>query len=136
MPDISECAYHCCLLLHWGLRQMRGSVYLNCCSTGSDFCWHSLHVKRPVRSSGRTSLVRTTVPLRHVRTPIIPDLRSRILDEHVHIDTLKSGGITHTHIYIYIYIYIYMYIAICIYKERGGGGGGRESRKESRTYFA
>lgn len=41
---------------------MRGSVNLNCCSTLRTSVPHSRQRKHPVKSSGRTSLVRVTVP--------------------------------------------------------------------------
>ena len=42
--------------------QMAGSVNLNCCSTLRMTVPHSRHRKQPIKSSGRTSLVRVTVP--------------------------------------------------------------------------
>lgn len=42
---------------------MRGSVNLNCCSTLRTSVPHSRQRKHPINSSGRTSLVRVTVPM-------------------------------------------------------------------------
>lgn len=41
---------------------MEGSVNLNCCSTLRIMVPHSRQRKHPMKSSGRTSLVRVTVP--------------------------------------------------------------------------
>jgi hypothetical protein len=41
---------------------MSGSVYLNCCSTLRTMVPHSRQRKHAMKSSGRTSLVRVTVP--------------------------------------------------------------------------
>lgn len=51
------------LVLHCGLRQRMGSVYPNCCSTRGTRLRHLRHLKAPASSSGRTSVVRVTVPL-------------------------------------------------------------------------
>jgi hypothetical protein len=42
--------------------QMSGCVNLYCCCTLATSCWHSRHMKVARYSSGRTSLLRVTVP--------------------------------------------------------------------------
>src|SRR3989338_7551841 len=67
------------LEMHSGLMQRCGYVNLNCCSIPRTERPHNLHMKVPYSSSGRTSLVRVTVPLMVERTPSFSVVRSRIL---------------------------------------------------------
>lgn len=68
-------------LLHTGLRQMLGWVYLNCCSTSLIIPWQSKHRKVPLTSSGWTGWVRTTCPLMRTSEPTFTAVNSRILQE-------------------------------------------------------
>jgi hypothetical protein len=55
---------------------MSGSVYLNCCSTLRTSAEQSRQRKQPMNSSGRTSLVRVTVPVQATcLSPIVLPLR-------------------------------------------------------------
>ena len=63
-PSLSS--VHLFLFPHVSLRQMDGSVYRHCCSTLGTKQPHSPHLKHPKSSSGRTSDVRVTVPLKLV----------------------------------------------------------------------
>jgi hypothetical protein len=63
-----------------GSKTQRTSVYLNCCSTSYIVVRHVSHVNVPETNSGRTSLVRVTVPLILINCPIRSIRRSRIPD--------------------------------------------------------
>src|SRR5258706_16313974 len=69
---------HAFLFPHVGLGQMRGSVYLNCCSTSLTRPPQFAHSNAPYMSSGRTSDVRVTVPETDINVPIRCVRRSRI----------------------------------------------------------
>jgi hypothetical protein len=56
------------------------SVYLNCCSISLTKPPHTSQTKLPYNSSGRTSLVRVTVPLMLMSCPSLSVRRDRILD--------------------------------------------------------
>lgn len=64
------------LLPQVGLVQIRGSVYLNCCSMPRTTVLHWMQRKAPRNSSGRTSLVRVTVPWKQVRWPTFSTLQA------------------------------------------------------------
>mmetsp|Transcript_28823 Transcript_28823/g.71141 ORF Transcript_28823/g.71141 Transcript_28823/m.71141 type:complete len:208 (-) Transcript_28823:131-754(-) len=68
---------HFMRLAHVALRQMAGVVYRHCCSTSGHSVPHSMHLKLPSSSSGRTSDVRVTVPLNEVSCPMFSALSSR-----------------------------------------------------------
>lgn len=90
--DCSTFNVQCCLLKHWRPRHMAGcrsddkflvisqtliyiifftSVYRNCCTTSFITLPHSLQVKEPYKSSGRTSVVLVTVPLMLISRPTL-----------------------------------------------------------------
>mmetsp|Transcript_23222 Transcript_23222/g.59318 ORF Transcript_23222/g.59318 Transcript_23222/m.59318 type:complete len:224 (-) Transcript_23222:518-1189(-) len=77
--DSSRTRLQAFLLPQVGLVQIRGSVYLNCCSMPRTTVLHWMQRKAPRNSSGRTSLVRVTVPWKQVRWPTFSTLRSRSL---------------------------------------------------------
>jgi len=58
------------LFMHTSLGQTRGSVYRKTCSTPSTAVRQSMHWNTPRVSSGRTSLVRVTVPEIETSLPI------------------------------------------------------------------
>ena len=68
-----------------GFGHMIGSVYRNCCSTSRTLALHSMQVKVPNRSSGRTSDVRVTVPEIESSLPTLSVCSERMPDT---IDTL------------------------------------------------
>lgn len=78
-------------LLHTGLRQMLGWVYLNCCSTSFITPWQSKHRKVPLTSSGWTGWVRTTWPLMRTSEPTFTAVNSRILQEKYNTTLVKDG---------------------------------------------
>lgn len=53
-------------------------MYLNCCSTSPTVVRHSWQTNAPKTSSGRTSLVRVTVPEMAISWPMRAVRRSRI----------------------------------------------------------
>mmetsp|Transcript_23041 Transcript_23041/g.59972 ORF Transcript_23041/g.59972 Transcript_23041/m.59972 type:complete len:294 (-) Transcript_23041:97-978(-) len=66
-----------------GLEQMQGTVNLNCCSTLRDTVLHSWQRKVPMNSSGRTSLVRVTVPVKDMSLPMSFTFRWRSVSKRV-----------------------------------------------------
>lgn len=81
---------------------MDTSVYLNCWRTGAEAVPHSMQSKTPSKSSGRTSDVFVTVPLKLVRHPMDAERSSRSLKhsrEHCWCLWIRIGNLSHTCIF-------------------------------------
>mmetsp|Transcript_1705 Transcript_1705/g.4288 ORF Transcript_1705/g.4288 Transcript_1705/m.4288 type:complete len:207 (+) Transcript_1705:1792-2412(+) len=79
----SRTRLHALRLPHVVLVQMMGSVYLNCCWMLRTVVEQSRQRKAPKYSSGRTSLVRVTVPVKLDSTPTFSTLKSRSLSHSI-----------------------------------------------------